>query len=54
MVETDCHALNDRFITRMENEYMKSDYLDSMPFPEFLWSFKDRMFEKWEAENGKN
>ena len=52
MAETDCHALNDRFISWMENEYMKSDYVESMDFPEYLWRFSDGMKKKWEAENG--
>ena len=52
MVETDCHALNDRFISWLQNEYMKSDYVESMDFPEYLWRFSDGMKKKWEAENG--
>ena len=53
-METDCHALNDHFISWLQNEYMKSDYVESMDFPEYLWRFSDGMKKKWEVENGKN
>ena len=43
---------NGRFMSWMENEYMKSDYVESMDFPEYLWRFSDGMKKKWEAENG--
>ena len=51
-METDCHALNDRFIAWMENEYMKSDLTEAMDFPEYLWRYGDGMKKKREAENG--
>ena len=54
MAETDCRAMNDRFLSWLQNEYMKSSYTEAMDFPEYLWRYGDWMRKKWEAENGKN
>ena len=52
VIETDCHAMNGHFISWLQSKYMKSDYVESMDFPEYLWRFSDGMKKKWEAENG--
>jgi hypothetical protein len=51
-METDCHALNDRFISWLQNEYMKSSYTESMDFSEYYWRYGNFLLTKWEAENG--
>jgi hypothetical protein len=53
-METDCHAMNGRFLSWLQNEYMKSGYTEAMDFAEFFWRYGDGMRKKWEAENGKN
>lgn len=53
MVETDCHAMNVRFLSWLQNEYMKSGYTEAMDFAEYYWRYGSYMLKKWEDQNAK-